>query len=487
MDADEWSVGLTPTLLGTLALIVATLWYFHRHKDPLPPEEAQSTEPNEVPQQQPLEVGDRVQLSGLVARAELNGKDGLVLGFDEASQRYMVELERHSSWDEQPVKIKLKLANLIRSERSSPGDCAICMCEAVRPVRLQCEHVFCSACISRLRSQALQDSSIQDTCPLCRAAIGDDAGKHFLAGAIELIRLEMPHEGAKWAVHEKGCGRPTSTSAIAHLERALTHDPDHLGSLITLGELLLDKEPAEPERALVLLRRAVSLDPSESHTHLALGKALERTGDLEGALASNERAAGCIGGSKDARAAALMQAAQVHEQKGHIADAVECLRQAAAATPDDHIVPFNLGVCLEESDVDGAIAAMERCLKLDPTFYKAYYSLAAGYRGGLYRRKIVDANQRSEGLTAQKWASAALTASKMVPRSGPESKQEMENIEEALQLVSTAFRSNYMNVVERMDGTVTPRHANQPFNDCDSFGKWVDEHDRMMAQRRRQA
>ena len=190
------------------------------------------------------------------------------------------------------------------------------------------------------------------------------------------------------------------------------------------------------------------------------------TGDLEGALASSERVAGCICASKDARAAALMLAAMVHEQADRQAEAIECYRQAEAATPDDHIVPFNLAVCLEENDVEGAITALERSLQLEPTFYKAYYSLAAGYHGGLYRRRIIANDQVSEGLTAQLWASSALAAfANWAPR-GPEGAEELSNIKAALELAKTAYRINFQNVVERMNGTVTPYHADQPYNDC---------------------
>lgn len=419
--------------------------------------------------------GDRVQLTDLVARAELNGKAGLVLGFDEALQRYIVELERHSSWDERSVQIKLKPANLLR--RDSADECAICMCEAVRPVRLSCGHVFCESCMVRLRTRAAQDPALPDACPLCRATLGDDAEKYFLRASIEVLRLESTRHTP--FAHEKGSAPPLSQSVRALLERAIEHDPDHVGSLIMLGELLVD---SEPERAVATLQRAVSLDASESCAHLELGKALEAVGDLEGALASNERAAGCIGVSEVTRAAALMQSAVLHEEAGRQDAAIECYRQAEAATPDDHVVPFNLAVCLEESDVEGAIVALERTLKLEPTFYQAYYALSAGYNGGLYRRRIIANGQLSEGLSAQLWASSALTAARLAPR-GPEASEERSNIQAALEKIKAAFQMNYKNVVERMDGTVTPRHVDVAFNDCNSFARWADEHNRMMAAR----
>ena len=430
-----------------------------------------------------FKVDDRVQLVGLVAKLELNGRVGRVLGFDEAAQRYMVELQRQSSWDEQSVQVKLKPANLARVEAAE--DCAICMCEAVRPVKLTCDHVFCSSCISKLRSNALQGQG-QDTCPLCRAAIADDAEKYFLLASFDMIRMEMPQDDPngsvkKWAAHEHGKALPTLQSIMNNLEKSLAHNPDHVGSLQVYGELLVD---TDPERAIATLRRAESLDPADPCIHIALGKALEATGDLADALKSDLQAAGSVGVRPNTKAGALMQAAIVYEQMGKQPDAIECYRQAEAATPDDYIVPFNLAVCLEETDVEGSIAALERCLKLEPTFYKAYYALAAGYQGGHYRRRIVANDQRAEGLTAQLWISSALAAARLAPR-GPEGAEDRAEIKKALELASTAFRGEYQNVLERINGKVTPRqHPNTPFNDCNSFIKWVDAHQQMMASRR---
>ena len=108
---------------------------------------------------------------GLTARPELNGKVGRVLSFDEAAQRYMVELQRQSSWDEQSVKVKLKPANLTQAEAAE--DCAICMCEAVRPVKLTCDHIFCSSCITCPTGSAGRGGS-------CRYQEGARVGLHGL-------------------------------------------------------------------------------------------------------------------------------------------------------------------------------------------------------------------------------------------------------------------------------------------------------------------
>ena len=85
------------------------------------------------------------------------------------------------------------------------------------------------------------------------------------------------------------------------------------------------------------------------------------------------------------------------------------------------------------------------------------------------------------GLTAQLWASAAITAIQMA-RPGS---YEFRKCKEALEFLKEAFYTEYSNVVERINGTVTSRDASQPHNDCDTFVKWVDAHNKMMAARRR--
>ena len=62
---------------------------------------------------------------------------------------------------------------------------------------------------------------------------------------------------------------------------------------------------------------------------------------------------------------------------------------------------------------------------------------------------------------------------------GPQGAEDRADIKKALELASTAFRGEYQNAVERINGKVTPRqHPNAPFNDCNSFIKWLDATDK---------
>jgi tetratricopeptide (TPR) repeat protein len=75
--------------------------------------------------------------------------------------------------------------------------------------------------------------------------------------------------------------------ARAEYERATTLDPKMSEAFLNLGILLSEKDPAA---AVAPLRRAVDLLPAQSRPRFLLGHALERSGDIPGAVESYEAA-----------------------------------------------------------------------------------------------------------------------------------------------------------------------------------------------------
>ena len=376
----------------------------------------------------------------------------------------MIELDAQA--DTRKLQIKLRPANVAEPAAPEPeeADCAICLCDPVKPVVLGCAHVFCLACIEQLRSRALMDPSANDSCPLCRAAVGDDVQKRFLQGAMEFVRLEMldPDDPDSWRGQESGPGAELAQSARGHLEAVLTDSPSHLPSLITLGEFLA---PDEPERAEDMLRRAMEADGNEATAHLAYGRSKEAQGDMGNALAAYERASSCTGVHPNTYAAAQMSQAMILEDEGDLDTAVQCYKRAEKAMPDDAVVPFNLGVALEANHVELAIEAMERSIRLDDEFYDPYFALAASFEGGLYRRRIIAHEGESPGMTAQLWISAAMTALSLAP-----TEEDEEKCKEGLEAAKRSFKGNWKNVRDNANG-------------CDSFIKWLDAHKSLMAGR----
>jgi len=69
--------------------------------------------------------------------------------------------------------------------------------------------------------------------------------------------------------------------AKSEYQRAIALDPKMAEAHVNLGLLLVDREPAE---AVAPLRKAVELLPAQSRVRFLLGWALERSGDLQGAI-----------------------------------------------------------------------------------------------------------------------------------------------------------------------------------------------------------
>lgn len=82
--------------------------------------------------------------------------------------------------------------------------------------------------------------------------------------------------------------RQSFPTAIAAYERALAIDPDHVPSLINLGNI--HYEVGEFARAREIYARACAVDADNPRTHFNLGNACDETGDLLGAARAYRRA-----------------------------------------------------------------------------------------------------------------------------------------------------------------------------------------------------
>lgn len=92
--------------------------------------------------------------------------------------------------------------------------------------------------------------------------------------------------------------RATFPTAIAAYQRALEIDPDHVPSLINLGNV--HYETGDFELARRLYSRAVANDDENPRTHFNLGNACDELGDMLGALRAYRRAIALWPGYADA-------------------------------------------------------------------------------------------------------------------------------------------------------------------------------------------
>jgi tetratricopeptide (TPR) repeat protein len=192
-------------------------------------------------------------------------------------------------------------------------------------------------------------------------------------------------------------------------------DDNHIGALITLGEMLSD---LDPNRAIPLLRKAIhqSEDPDPHPAALlALGTALMTLGNIDDAI--NEYQKAITTGNQQQNtavvASAHMQLAIVYEERGQMELAVQEYEKAMVVDPDNYLVPFNLGVALEATDDnEGAIRAYKKSLLMNTDFYATNMALANAYQrriiGNARDNSVAAGLKRGEGV--QLWLGAALRA-----------------------------------------------------------------------------
>jgi RING-type zinc-finger len=80
--------------------------------------------------------------------------------------------------------------------------CPICHCPFIRPVRLQCDHVFCQTCLNfAITSVAIGSQRFRFPCPTCRAPTNDIFMNvpRLLINMCDDIRVKCPfsEEGCK--------------------------------------------------------------------------------------------------------------------------------------------------------------------------------------------------------------------------------------------------------------------------------------------------
>jgi len=222
--------------------------------------------------------------------------------------------------------------------------------------------------------------------------------------------------------------------AAGLFERVLALRPDHVPSLVWLGEMNLVQ--GQPEAAEGVLRKAVALQPREAAALYRLGRAELATRDFRGAAGHLEAALALrpdasavhyplalayrgLGDTARAEAqmrlrgnvdippadplmqevAGLLQNTAAAEVRGAEAlgrrqwtEAIAYLRQAIQSAPDNAYTRLNLGTALfETGDAAGALEQFETAIRLSPGLAKAHYGIAIVMEAAGRDREAVDA------------------------------------------------------------------------------------------------
>lgn len=161
--------------------------------------------------------------------------------------------------------------------------------------------------------------------------------------------------------------------AVREFEAVSSQSPEWPGGHLMLGRALLKLDKAQ--QAIAALRKAYDLEPGSAQTKMVLAQAYleaNRYQDAAGLLKTLD-----VGKLEPAQRATYhqLQAAAMNGS-GQSDGAVEALRKAAAANPNDGNLQYQLGtIALANQDSSTAVAALEKAARLkagDADVLKAY-------------------------------------------------------------------------------------------------------------------
>ena len=232
--------------------------------------------------------------------------------------------------------------------------CAVCLDTPTDPVKLDCAHVLCRACLRTLEDRS-QNGTLSQRCPTCRSPLPRVAAAYArgAAGVALAARAELSDERRREAL---------GGAAVA-FRSVVDVMPEHADAWHDLGVVLC--RAGRPDPGERCLRRCAALSvgsrgaPGASaavgeRSRLALGRILAARGDVaeaaatfEACAALCERAGGTPHRSVGARASTALSALKLAAKDAagalaaadrgvRLADAVDEKRAALAARGDAH-------------------------------------------------------------------------------------------------------------------------------------------------------
>jgi superkiller protein 3 len=188
-----------------------------------------------------------------------------------------------------------------------------------------------------------------------------DAGKRFVALEALANSAKVAELPARALTRLADVLRPVQKAAL--LRRAQRQYPADFWVNHNLGIVLERVTPPEREEAVRFLTAAVALRPESPGTHLNLGLALERKGQLDEAIACYKKAI-----ELDPKyTMAHVNLGKALKTKGQLEEAIACYKKAIALDPKHVQAHGNLGLALKaKGRLDEAIACYKKVIALDP-------------------------------------------------------------------------------------------------------------------------
>lgn len=197
------------------------------------------------------------------------------------------------------------------------------------------------------------------------------------AGGERAMRSAAAALLALWPDHPRSCfsaaqalGKVDPLAAIELYRRVNELEPQWGAPYQNLGNLLMDLKQYEAAEAA--LRRALELDPRDVHAANSLGALLHRQDRIDEAREHYHKALALRPMFETWANLGLLE-----EAAGRFTEAERALREALALVPEDRLLRRRLARALHgRSELDGALAEMERVARTDPSDLEAWRALA---------------------------------------------------------------------------------------------------------------
>jgi tetratricopeptide (TPR) repeat protein len=173
---------------------------------------------------------------------------------------------------------------------------------------------------------------------------------------------------------------PAGIVAVAEIMKARNLDATRfLGLAITLyprdflvSFTLGQSTPPDSREAAAAFRAARAIRPDNVVTLYNLGNALQRSGDLPGAIAAFRNAVDIAPNFSEGH----NNLGGAYHASGDVAAATTCFREAIKQDPQHAASHYNLGIVLhEKGDLDGAVASWKEAIRWEPRLALAHYNL----------------------------------------------------------------------------------------------------------------
>ena len=175
----------------------------------------------------------------------------------------------------------IALLNSYFDDVRGQDECPVCftaMNFGMKSILLPCKHRLCEDCLCSIVTR----DELSCSCPLCRASVSKTSLAIGMKGFS--LAVKIFHAGYEFADGNELLDREES-----QLRESLRQDPQHVGFLTALADLIIEKG-GDPVEAGMLCRRAIYFEPDNFTGFASLGNVYKSMDDIGASIHCYEKA-----------------------------------------------------------------------------------------------------------------------------------------------------------------------------------------------------